>query len=179
MQVHLELQVHGLADSMKGSQSNGMIADRSQMECSSNGDPVMMNGCTGDVIPYATANYFQGSSYRAVRSLGLTGLHNLGNTCFMNSAIQCLAHTPKLVDFFLGDYRREINYENPLGMNVCVLFLFMLCCHFKVLFFFYIINFFSHSQIYFFRENLLYLLEIYLDSCGFLEHHLWHQKCSR
>lgn len=35
----------------------------------------------------------------------------------MNSAIQCLAHTPKLVDYFLGDYGREVNHKNPLGMN--------------------------------------------------------------
>lgn len=47
---------------------------------------------------------------------GLIGLLNLGNTCYMNSAIQCLVHTPEFARYFREDYHREINWQNPLGM---------------------------------------------------------------
>uniref|UniRef100_A0A4W5L7E7 Ubiquitin carboxyl-terminal hydrolase n=1 Tax=Hucho hucho TaxID=62062 RepID=A0A4W5L7E7_9TELE len=49
---------------------------------------------------------------------GLCGLSNLGNTCFMNSALQCLSNACPLTEYFLDDqYEAEINRENPLGMR--------------------------------------------------------------
>ena len=49
---------------------------------------------------------------------GQVGGRNLGNTCFMNSSIACLSNCTELTYYFLkGDYLKDINEENTLGMR--------------------------------------------------------------
>ncbi|XP_056641326.1 ubiquitin carboxyl-terminal hydrolase 2-like isoform X1 [Diorhabda sublineata] len=56
---------------------------------------------------YSTIRSFEGVPQK---SLGLNGLKNIGNTCFMNSVIQCLSNTRWLLEYLKKDaYIRDIN----------------------------------------------------------------------
>ena len=51
---------------------------------------------------------------------GACGLTNLGNTCYINSALQCISYFPLLRSYLLsGEYATtgDLNKDNPLGTN--------------------------------------------------------------
>jgi ubiquitin carboxyl-terminal hydrolase 8 len=53
------------------------------------------------------------SCYTYGKGRGITGLKNLGNSCYMNSIIQCINNTTPLALYFCkGAYLEDVNYDN-------------------------------------------------------------------
>lgn len=68
-----------------------------------------------DILNFCFKTFFRFFESRLLylQGRGLTGLKNLGNTCYMNSILQCLSNTSPLVEYFVTDmYRKHINLGN-------------------------------------------------------------------
>ncbi|KAF5361806.1 hypothetical protein D9756_002213 [Leucocoprinus leucothites] len=75
---------------------------------------MVVNGAAGLKPPRINSDY--PVTYWADVQVGLSGLKNLGNTCYMNAPIQCLSATVPFARFFTdARWRNAINLVNPLG----------------------------------------------------------------
>lgn len=73
---------------------------------------------SGRSSPAPSGPMTRGRTQKSGKVLGTVGLSNLGNTCYMNSALQCVRSVEELTKYFLsGAGHGELNYENPLGNN--------------------------------------------------------------
>ncbi|KAE9973495.1 hypothetical protein EG328_004395 [Venturia inaequalis] len=74
------------------------------------------SGGSGRSSPVPAGAVTRGRHRQQGRSKGTVGLTNLGNTCYMNSALQCVRANAELTTFFLaGQWTNDLNPKNPLG----------------------------------------------------------------
>ena len=71
-----------------------------------------------DLVTFLKKNILELPMIKPESRKGLVGLANLGNTCYINSTLQCLSNSNDLTKYFLLEYfRNDINTGNKLGSN--------------------------------------------------------------
>lgn len=78
---------------------------------------------TNNSVANSHLGAFQLFKLKSSSIIGLRGLLNLGNTCFMNCILQTFTHTPTLRDYFLSDKHvccSVQSYKNKLSTSCLV-----------------------------------------------------------
>ena len=94
----------------------------SQMSCyvSITSDELQVLGSYGDEESSGSADdncsdTSSHKSYMIANPVGLTGLKNLGNTCYLNSAVQALSSCVPLTNYFLNAHAHTGDEKPPIA----------------------------------------------------------------
>ncbi|KAI3336403.1 UCH-domain-containing protein [Xylariaceae sp. AK1471] len=101
--------------------SNYILADTTTLPTRNNSATLTVQNHAprgGRASPIPTGPTTRGRSTKSGRALGCVGLTNLGNTCYMNAALQCVRSVEELTKYFLvGEWEKELNKANILAHN--------------------------------------------------------------
>jgi ubiquitin carboxyl-terminal hydrolase 4/11 len=110
----LEEQISGPAGGEWVSDATGSNtsknASKNTLSVSSAANKPFSSTSSGRASPALSGIMTRGRAKKNGRTRGVVGLANLGNTCYMNSALQCVRSVKELTYYFLGKSAKTIVY---------------------------------------------------------------------